>query len=72
MEQVLRRAGAERLGEVGERFDPHLHEAIGVTSENDAIEADHIAQVLHPGYRFAERQGEADALIRPARVIVAR
>ncbi|MEL6180819.1 MAG: nucleotide exchange factor GrpE, partial [Myxococcota bacterium] len=47
MEQVLRRAGAERLGEVGERFDPHLHEAIGVTSENDAIEADHIAQVLH-------------------------
>ncbi|MFT4975322.1 MAG: molecular chaperone GrpE (heat shock protein), partial [Myxococcota bacterium] len=31
---------------------------------------EHVAQVLQPGYRFAESQ-TADALIRPARVIVA-
>jgi len=72
MEHVLRRAGVERLGDVGERFNPHEHEAVGLTSEADGVEPDHIAQVHQAGYRFAERVGEADALIRPARVVVVR
>ena len=65
---TLRGAGVEPLGAVGERFSPHLHEAVGVTPHAE-LASDHIAAVVRPGYRFTDAEG-ADALIRPARVIV--
>lgn len=66
---TLKQAGVERLGVVGEPFDPHIHEAIGLDPDA-AVDAEHVAQVMQPGYRFVGTQS-ADALIRPARVIVA-
>ncbi|HKI96014.1 MAG TPA: nucleotide exchange factor GrpE [Gemmatimonadales bacterium] len=57
-------AGLERVGVVGEPFDPNVHEAIG-TVPTDKAAADHtVAAVFQPGYRFAEQ------LLRPARVQV--
>ncbi len=57
-------AGLERVGVVGEPFDPNVHEAIGTVPTDDQA-ADHtVAAVFQPGYRFAEQ------LVRPARVQV--
>ena len=60
----LQSAGLERVGEPGERFDPHRHEAV-TTAPAPGPEQDHVvASVLQPGYRFG------GALLRPARVMV--
>jgi molecular chaperone GrpE len=64
MEQLLERAGVERLGEAGEPFDPRIHEAVG-TTVHCAQPAEHIAATVQAGYRFAD-----GGLIRPARVVV--
>ena len=68
MRETLQRAGIERLGVVGEPFDPYVHEAVGMDPGAD-VAPEHVATVMQPGYRFAGVQ-TADALIRPARVIV--
>lgn len=65
---TLTQAGVERLGAVGEVFDPRIHEAVGL-DPTGSVPAEHIARVMQPGYRFTDTQ-IADALIRPARVIV--
>lgn len=60
----LEREGLSSVGEVGEAFDPNLHEAIG-TRPTDALEQDgRIAAVASRGYRFGSR------LLRPAQVQV--
>jgi molecular chaperone GrpE len=58
--------GLERFGEVGELFDPEVHEAISVAPVKNAAENDRIHMVYLPGYRLA------DAVIRPARVVVGK
>ncbi|HEY2825036.1 MAG TPA: nucleotide exchange factor GrpE [Gemmatimonadales bacterium] len=64
MLRELETAGLERVGNVGEKFDPNAHEAISSMPAPTA-EADHtVAAVFQPGYRFG------GALIRPARVQV--
>jgi len=63
IEQRLRGWGVERIGSVGERFDPGLHEAVAYeerASTNEML----IAAVVRPGYRMGPR------LIRAARVAV--
>lgn len=55
------RYGMERFGEVGEEFDPTLHEALMHQTAEDA-ESTTIAMVAQPGYRRGE------AIVRPARV----
>jgi molecular chaperone GrpE len=57
-------AGLERVGQVGEPFDPNHHEAIGsVPAESE--EQDHtVGAILQIGYRYG------GTLIRPARVQV--
>ncbi len=60
----LEAAGLERIGQEGEPFDPHLHEAVGALPA-EAEEQDHtVGAILQAGYQFA------GALIRPARVQV--
>lgn len=60
----LEAAGLERLGAVGDTFDPNLHEAVG-SMPTPAPEDDHtVAVVMQPGYRLAGH------LVRPARVQV--
>lgn len=58
--------GLERFGEVGERFDPEVHDAISVAPVGTAAEHDRIHMVYLPGYRIG------DTLIRPARVVVGK
>ena len=56
--------GLVRFGEVGETFDPTIHEALMAT-ESDEVGEPYIAMVLQPGYRLGER------IVRAARVQVA-
>jgi molecular chaperone GrpE len=61
---VLEGLGVEVVPTVGERFDPHVHEAVA-TEETDAHEPDTITQEMQRGYRLG------DKLLRPAMVKVA-
>ncbi len=60
----LESAGLERVGEVGEPFDPNHHEAIGSLPAESEDQDHTVGAVLQWGYRFG------GALIRPARVQV--
>lgn len=67
LDAALGRHGLTRFGEVGEAFDPTLHEALMHTeaelAEGTAVTT--VVQVLQPGYRAGER------VLRAARVAVA-
>jgi molecular chaperone GrpE len=57
------RYGLRRVGQVGEDFDPKLHEAIMQVPTAD-VTVNSIAEVIEPGYALGER------LIRAAKVAV--
>jgi molecular chaperone GrpE len=61
---ALARAGVERFDPEGERFDPEHHEAVAQLQVEGAKPGT-IVEVYQRGYRLG------DAVIRPARVIVA-
>jgi molecular chaperone GrpE len=61
---ALGRTGIEGYAAKGERFDPVCHEAVA-QHKIEGTEAGTIIEVLQPGYRLH------DAILRPARVIVA-
>ncbi|UZN03839.1 nucleotide exchange factor GrpE [Cellulomonas sp. S1-8] len=63
LEATLQRLGVERYGEVGEVFDPAVHEALMHSHAADVTEPT-VQQVLQPGYRTADR------ILRAARVAV--
>lgn len=64
LEQILAdKFGLERFGEVGEVFDPTLHEALMATESAEVTEPS-IALVLQPGYKLGDR------VVRAARVQV--
>jgi molecular chaperone GrpE len=63
--ETLKRYGVERLESEGQPFDPNLHEAVGYVVDGQTP-AEHIIQVLQPGYLDGER------VLRPARVVVSR
>jgi molecular chaperone GrpE len=60
----LAKLGVERTEPLGQRFDPHAHQAMDRT-ETDAAEDGTILQVYQPGYVFHGR------VLRPAMVRVA-
>lgn len=62
--ETLEREGLSAVGEVGEPFDPNVHEAIGVWPADEEENDGRVAAVVSPGYRFGEQ------LLRPARVQV--
>lgn len=68
LEAALGRLGLERYGEVGEVFDPAVHEALmhGVDESGAATETV-VTQVLQPGYRMS---GATSRVVRAARVAV--
>ena len=66
LEGVLRGYGVERVEATGQRFDPGIHEAIGVSPVSDPQRHGLVLSQLEPGYRFGER------LLRPARVTVGK
>jgi molecular chaperone GrpE len=61
---VLAGLGFPRHDDIGERFDPMRHEAIGVVRDPEAAPGT-IVRVVRPGY------GEGDHQLRPASVLVA-
>ena len=61
---VLDALGVKQIAAVGEKFDPHIHEAV-VTEATDDYEPDTVMQEIVSGYRLG------DKLIRPALVKVA-
>jgi len=63
LDDVLESFGVEPIAAVGERFDPHVHEAV-VTEPSDEHEPDTVIEELARGYRIGDR------LLRPAMVKV--
>ncbi len=62
-EETLKSLGIERIESIGQPFDHHLHEAVGVEGDgHDEI----VAEELRPGYRLG------DKIIRHAIVKVER
>jgi len=57
--------GLTKFGEVGDAFDPNLHEALGQDPTDDASKDDTVTMVLEPGWKSKE------AIVRPAKVRVA-
>jgi len=64
LESTLTKLGLVRYGEVGDRFDPRVHEAL-MHAYSDDVDGPTCSAVLQPGYRMGER------ILRPARVAVA-
>ena len=62
-DENLTKHGLENFGEVGDKFDPSLHDAM-MKQPNEEIAADHITQVFEKGYKLK------DSIIRHAKVIV--
>jgi molecular chaperone GrpE len=63
LNELLESFGVEPIVAVGERFDPHIHEAV-VTEPSDEHEPDTVVEELARGYRIGDR------LLRPAMVKV--
>lgn len=64
LDGILRRIGLEPFGEVGDPFDPALHEAL-LHDGDTQVDEPTCTQVLQRGYRIGDR------VLRPARVAVA-
>lgn len=63
LNEVLESFGVQPIPAVGERFDPHIHEAV-VTEPSEEHEPDTVIAELARGYRIGDR------LLRPAMVKV--
>ncbi len=63
--RAFERHGITRFDPLGEKFDPHNHEAV-VKVDVPNVPADTIVQVLQAGYKIADR------VLRPATVILAK
>lgn len=60
---ALEKVGVERIGAIGEPFDPHLHEAVSVQADQ-TCEPGSVLQEYQKGYLLNKR------LLRPALVVV--
>jgi molecular chaperone GrpE len=56
----------KEIDPVGEKFDPHRHQAISVVPAPEGVPANHVVSVLQKGWLIADR------VLRPALVIVAQ
>jgi molecular chaperone GrpE len=63
MDSILARHGVQRMGAVGEPFDPERHEAVAVR-ESAEDPPQHVAEVERSGATMGDR------VLRPARVVV--
>lgn len=66
LERMGAKYGLTRFGEVGEVFDPTLHDALMQVQLPTPVDVATVSQVVQAGYKLAER------VIRPARVAVAQ
>ncbi len=63
LEATVAKLGLETFAQVGEAFDPVVHEALSAVPSDEPGEPV-VLEVFQPGYRFAGR------IVRPARVVV--
>ncbi len=59
----------QEINPVGEKFDPHRHQAVSMvpgSSSDPAVPSNHVVSVLQKGYLIADR------VLRPALVVVAQ
>ncbi|MGW0232363.1 nucleotide exchange factor GrpE [Actinopolymorpha singaporensis] len=63
LETSLSKLGLVKFGEVGEEFDPRIHDAL-MHAYSDDVSGPTCSAILQPGYRLGER------VLRPARVAV--
>jgi molecular chaperone GrpE len=63
--KVLAANGVSKYGEVGDKFDPQMHEAM-MQMEHATIEPGHVAFVMTKGYKLKDR------VLRPAQVGMVR
>lgn len=64
MNTIFEEYGVKPVGEVGETFDPNVHQSIDMVPTDKKILDHKIAEVVQKGYKLGER------VIRPARVNV--
>ncbi|SDY92660.1 nucleotide exchange factor GrpE [Tessaracoccus flavus] len=65
LEKVTTKHGLVTFGEVGEEFDPNLHDALMAVPLDEPVTVTTVSQVMQQGYQLKGR------VIRPARVAVA-
>ena len=63
---LLEQEGVKRIPTVGERFDPHTHEAVAQVDAPDGTPPDTIVEEVHVGYTMHGK------VIRPAMVKIAK
>lgn len=63
---AFERANLREINPVGERFDPHFHQAISMVPAAEGVAANHVVSVLQKGWMIADR------VLRPALVTVAQ
>ena len=64
LNKIFEEYGVKAVGEMGETFDPNIHQSINVVSTEDKAEDHKVAEVIQQGYKLGER------VLRPARVNV--
>ncbi len=65
-QEVLKKAGLEKVETKGMVFDPNFHEALTMMTVQDESQDGHIIDEVKAGYKFK------DQVVRPAQVIVGR
>lgn len=65
LQDFLTEQGVQPVAAVGEKFDPHIHDALAQEPSEDAPEGQ-VTKQLRKGYRLKER------LLRPANVVVSK
>jgi len=62
--KIFEEHGVKALGEVGESFDPNIHESIDMVQTDKKEDNHKVAKIVQKGYKLGER------VLRPARVNV--
>lgn len=63
---AFEKGNLKEINPVGEKFDPHRHQAISMVPAPEGIAPNHVASVLQKGWTIADR------VLRPALVTVAQ
>ena len=66
LQVAFEKAKIMAINPIGEKFDPHLHQAISMVPAPEGVAPNHVVTVLQKGYSIADR------ILRPALVTVAQ
>ncbi|MGH6609243.1 MAG: nucleotide exchange factor GrpE [Burkholderiaceae bacterium] len=66
LKAAFAKGNLKEIDPVGEKFDPHFHQAISMVPAPEGVAPNHVASVLQKGWMIADR------ILRPALVTVAQ